>query len=124
MPRRKRNPIAEPDMSSERRSSTPLSQEARENQIISLAYDLAEQRLRDGTASAQEVTYWLRYGSRRDKLEQEALEAKNEVLRAKADMIKAAEKSERLYADAIRAFRAYGGEGDDEDYEEEGQEGY
>lgn len=118
MPRRKRNPLAEPDMPAERRSSTPLSQEARENQIISLAYDLVEQRLRDGTASAQEVTYWLRYGSRKDKLEQEMMEAKNEVLRAKADAIKAVEKSERMYAEAIRAFRAYGGEGDEEDYDD------
>lgn len=124
MPRRKRNPIGEPDLQQERRSATPLTQEARENQIISLAYDLAEQRLRDGTASAQEVTYWLRYGSRRDKLEQEMMEAKNEVLRAKADAIKAVEKSERLYADAIRAFRAYGGDGDEEDYEDTEQEGY
>ena len=119
MPRRKRNPIAEPDMSVERRSSTPLSQEARENNIISLAMDLAEQRLRDGTASAQEVTYWLRYGSQRDKLEREMMEAKNELLKAKADAIKAAEKSELLYAEAIKAFRLYEGAGSDEEYEED-----
>lgn len=119
MPRRKKNPIAEPDMQAERRSSTPLSQEARENMIISLAFDLAEQRLRDGTATGQEVTYWLRYGSQRDKLEREMMEQKAELLKAKTDAIKAAEKTELLYADAIRAFRAYAGEGDDEEYDED-----
>lgn len=119
MPRRKKNPIAEPDMPVERRSSTPLSQEARENMIISLAFDLAEQRLRDGTATGQEVTYWLRYGSQRDKLEREMMEQKAELLKAKTDAIKAAEKTELLYADAIRAFRTYAGEGDDEEYDED-----
>ena len=119
MPRRKRTPIAEPDMAPERRSTTPLSQDARENNIISLAMDLAEQRLRDGTASAQEVCYWLRYGSQRDRLERENMEAKNELLKAKADAIKAAEKSEMLYAEAIKAFRLYGGDGDAEDYGDE-----
>lgn len=119
MPRRKRTPIGEPDLAPERRSTTPLSQDARENNIISLAMDLAEQRLRDGTASAQEVCYWLRYGSQRDKLERANMEAKNELLKAKAEAIKAVEKSEKLYADAIRAFRMYGGEGEDGDYEDE-----
>jgi hypothetical protein len=103
----------------ERRSSTPLSQEARENNIISLAMDLAEQRLRDGTASAQEVTYWLRYGSQRDRLEREMMEQKAELLKAKTDAIKAAEKSELLYAEAIKAFRLYEGAGSDEEYEED-----
>ncbi|MBR5298919.1 MAG: hypothetical protein IKU36_01575 [Bacteroidales bacterium] len=124
MPRRKKNPIAEPDMPAERRSSTPLSQEARENMIISLAFDLAEQRLRDGTATGQEVTYWLRYGSQRDKLEREMMEQKAELLKAKTDAIKAAEKTELLYADAIRAFRAYAGEGDDEEYDDVESEGF
>lgn len=124
MPRRKKNPIAEPDMPVERRSSTPLSQEARENMIISLAFDLAEQRLRDGTATGQEVTYWLRYGSQRDKLEREMMEQKAELLKAKTDAIKAAEKTELLYADAIRAFRAYAGEGDDEEYDDVESEGF
>ena len=98
--------------------SPPMTQEARETQLISLAMDLAEQRLRDGTASAQEITYYLRLGSQRDRLEREMLEAKNELLLAKTDAIKAAERTEQLYAEAIKAFRIYEGDGDEEDYDE------
>lgn len=109
----------EPNPIEQRLESPPMTQEARESRIISLAMDLAEQRLRDGTASSQEVTYWLRLGSRRDKLEQEMLEAKNELLLAKTEAIKAAERTEQLYAEAIKAFRIYEGEGDEEDYDDE-----
>jgi hypothetical protein len=100
------------------RSSPPLTQEARVTQLISLAQDLAEQRLRDGTASAQEITYYLRRGSERDKLEREALEAKNQLLAAKTEAIKSAENREQLYAEVLRAFRMYGGDGDDEEYDD------
>ncbi len=104
------------------RSSPPLTQEARETQLISLAQDLAEQRLRDGTASAQEITYYLRLGSQRDRLEREMLEEKNKLLAAKTEMIKSAERTEQLYAEAIKAFRMYGGDGDDEEYDDGGYE--
>ena len=117
MPRRKKNPLQE-DVP-QRHSSPPLTQEARETQLISLAMDLAEQRLRDGTASAQEITYYLRLGSQRDRLEREMLEAKNELLAAKTEAIKAAERTEELYAEAIKAFRLYGGDGEEEEYEDE-----
>ena len=101
-----------------RPSPPPMTQEARVTQLISLAEDLAEQRLRDGTASAQEITYYLRLGSERDKLEREALEAKNQLLAAKTEAIRAAENREQLYAEVLKAFRIYGGEGDEEDYED------
>lgn len=117
MPRRKKNPL--PDDAQQRHSTPPLTQEARETQLISLAMDLAEQRLRDGTASAQEITYYLRLGSQRDRLEREMLEAKNELLAAKTEAIKAAERTEELYAEAIKAFRLYGGDGEEEEYEDE-----
>lgn len=116
MPRRKRDPLP---VTEERLTPPPLTQEARETQIISLAMDLAEKRLREGTASSQEVTYWLRLGSRRDKLEQEMMEAKNELLLAKTEAIKAAERTEQLYAEAIKAFRIYEGEGEEEDYDDD-----
>ena len=103
----------------ERPSSPPMTQEAREMQMVSLATDLAEQRLRDGTASAQEITYYLRLGSQRDRLEREMLEAKNELLIAKKDALKAAEKSEQLYAEVLKAFSLYGGYASDEEYEDE-----
>lgn len=118
MPRPKKQDPRPLDTSNKRLSPPPMTQEARETQLISLAMDLAEQRLRDGTASAQEITYYLRLGSQRDRLEREMLEAKNELLAAKTEAIKGAERIEKLYAEAIQAFRVYGGDADDEDYDE------
>lgn len=119
MPRRAKQPLETPV---ERHSTPPLTEEARESKLISLAMDLAEQRLRDGTASAQEITYYLRLGSQRDKLEREMMEAKNALLQAKTELIKSTERQEELYAEAINAFRLYGGDGDEGDYEDEYQE--
>lgn len=97
----------------------PTTIEDRENQLISLAMDLAEQQLRDGTASAQVIAHYLRLGTQKDKLEREMLEAKNELLLAKTEAIKAAERSEALYEEAIKAFRTYGGYGGEEEYYDE-----
>lgn len=102
---------------SQRKTAPALTPEARENQLISLAMDRAEQQLRDGTASSQVIVHYLRLGTQKDRLEREMLEAKNELLLAKTEAIKAAERSEALYAEAIKAFRVYGGHGDEEDYE-------
>lgn len=118
MPRPKKQDPKPLDTSPKRLSSPPMTQEARETQLISLAMDLAEQRLRDGTASAQEITYYLRLGSQRERLERENMEVKNELLQAKTEAIKSAERVERLYAEAIQAFRVYGGDGEDEEYED------
>ena len=43
-----------------------LTPEARENQMISLAMDLAEKRLRDGSASSQEVTHFLKIAASKE----------------------------------------------------------
>lgn len=102
----------------------PLTPEARENYMISLAMDRAEEQLRDGTASAQVIVHYLRLGTRKDRIEQEQEELKNELLKAKTDAIKAAENTERLYAEAMKAFRYYGGEGEDEEYLDEDGEFY
>lgn len=115
MPRRKAQPVSEQQTVL---TPPPITQEARETALISRAMDLAEQRLREGTASAQEITYFLRLGSNRDRLEREMMEAKNELLLAKTQAIKAAEQREELYAEAIKAFRLYGGEGEEEEYDD------
>ena len=47
-----------------KRGRPALHPENREMQLTALAYDAAEQRLRDGTASAQEIVYFLKLGSR------------------------------------------------------------
>lgn len=94
------------------------SPENRENQLTSLAYDLAEERLRNGTASAQEIVYFLRIGSIREKKELEMMGKKNELMNAKTEALQSAKKVEELYSNAIKAFAAYRG-GSPEEYDEE-----
>ena len=101
-------------------NSTPmrpaLTPEARENQLISLAVDLAEQQLRDGTASSQVITHYLKLGSTKERIEKEILEKQKELISAKTDALQSAKRVEELYADAIKAFHKYSGQGDsDED---------
>lgn len=94
-----------------------LSPEARENQMISLAVDLAEQQLIDGTASSQVITHFLKLGTTKAELEKEKLKSENEVLRAKAKAIESSEETKILYENALKAMRNYAGYGDvyDED---------
>lgn len=99
-----------------------LTPEARENQMISLAIDLVEQRLRDGTASAQETTHFLKLATNKAKLERERFELENELIRAKTQALKDQADMKVLYADAIAAMRRYSGHGsdynDDEGYDD------
>ena len=101
---------------SSKRGRPALTPEARENQMIALAVDLAEQQLRDGTASSQVITHFLKLGTTRAELEKEKLAAENEVLRAKAKAIESGEEMKVLYEDAIKAMRNYAGCGDPDDY--------
>lgn len=95
---------------SSRKSVRPAtSPEARENQMISLAVDLAEQQLMDGTASSQVITHYLKLGTTRARLEKEKLERENELLRAKTKAIESAERVEELYSNAIAAMKRYSG---------------
>lgn len=93
-----------------------LTPEARENQLISLAVDLAEQQLRDGTASSQVITHYLKLGTTRERLEKELLEREVELKKAKTEAIQSAERIEKLYSEAITAMRNYGGRGDPGEY--------
>ena len=91
-----------------------LSPEARENQMISLAVDLVEKRLREGTASSAETTYYLRLSGSKARLEKEKLEEENKLLRAKTEALQAAKNTEEMYAEAIKAMGIYSGK-DEED---------
>lgn len=95
-----------------------LTPEARENQLIYLATDLAEKQLREGTASSQVITHYLKLGTMKEKIEREILEKQKDLLVAKTEMIQSAKKVEELYTEAISAMRRYSGHGDDE-YEPE-----
>jgi hypothetical protein len=107
------------DLSSSRPKRAPArSLEARENQLINLAYDVAEDQMRKGTARSQVITEFLKRGSTRDQLEKERLRHENELLKAKTDAIKSAKTVEELYGKALSAMRLYSGNGSDDDYED------
>lgn len=93
--------------------------EDRERQMINYAIDLAEQQLRDGTASSAVITHYLKLGSTRASLEVDKLRNENELLRAKAKQIESAEDTARKYQEAIDAMRRYQGVGGSPNYEEE-----
>lgn len=86
------------------------SEEGRESQLVSLAIDLAERQLAEGTASSQVMTHYLKLGSTRERLEQERLQNENELLRSKVDALKSAKRVEELYAEALHAMRTYSGQ--------------
>ena len=93
-----------------------LTPEARENQLISLAVDLAEKQMREGTASSQVITHYLKLGTSRERLEQKRIEQEIEQIKAKTKSIANEEKTMILYENAIKAMRKYNGYGDsDED---------
>lgn len=94
-----------------------LTPEARENQLIYLATDLAEQQLRDGTASSQVITHYLKLGSSKERLEQEILKENKKLLTAKTEALQSAKKMEELYTQAIAAMKRYSGQDNVEEEE-------
>lgn len=93
-----------------------LTPEARELQLVSLAIDLAEQQLREGTASSQVITHYLKLGTTTARLEREKLERENKLLAAKAEAIESDKERAKLYEEAIEAMRRYSGHGGSDDY--------
>jgi hypothetical protein len=87
-----------------------LTPEGRESQMIALAVDLAEEQLRDGTASSQVITHFLKLGTEKEKLEREKLNHENELLKAKTESLKSAQNVEALYKEALEAMRSYRGD--------------
>ena len=95
-----------------RRRPPATTPEARENQLISLAVDLAEKQLAKGTASSQVITHYLKMGSTKERIEKELLEKQKELIQAKTDAIQSTKKVEELYANALSAMRTYSGQED------------
>ena len=102
--------------SSSRKRRPALSPEARENQLISLAVDLAEKQLQEGTASSQVITHYLKLGSTKERLEKEKLEEENKLRRAKTENLQSQKRVEELYSEAIKAMRNYAGQGETDEY--------
>lgn len=103
------------DTGSSRAIRPALTPEARENQLISLAVDLAEKQLQEGTASSQVIAHYLKLGTTKTRLEKEKLERENELLRAKTESLQSAKRVEELYENAMKAFREYSGQDDYDD---------
>ena len=101
-----------------RPATTP---EGRENQMISLAVELAEKQLTDGTASAQVISHFLKLGSSRERLEQERIALENQLVQAKTDIMASQKNVEKLYTDALNAMRSYSGnpEPERDEYDED-----
>lgn len=91
------------------------TQTGRDNQLIALAYDLVEQRLKDGSATSQETTYFLKLAAQREKaeLEQAIMEEQRKLLVAKTDALRSAREVETLYSNALKAFQSYKSTADD-----------
>lgn len=107
-----------PPSLTKRKRKPAESPEERENQMIALAIDLAEQQLINGTASSQVITHFLKLGSTRERLEKEILTKQKELVEAKTENLHSAAKSEALYSNAIEAMRRYGGRSEEE-YDDE-----
>ena len=100
-------------------SGKRLTPEARENQLISLAYDLVEQRLRDGTATSQETTHFLKMGSIKSRLEMQILEEDAKLRKAKTEALESQKRTEELIKDGFAALRRYQGRYEEDIYDED-----
>ena len=103
MPRKKK------EVSNKKSAPPATTPEGRENQLIALAIDVAEKQLREGTASAQVVTHFLKLASSKEKLEREKLELENELIKAKTENLQSQKNIEELYSNAIVAMQTYSG---------------
>lgn len=101
--------------SSGKKGRPALSPEARQNQLIALTMDLVEDRLRNGTASSQETTHFLKLATTKYQLELEELRERNKLTIAKAEEIQGRKETKAMFEEAIRAMRTYSGQGGGDD---------
>ena len=89
------------------RQTPAITPEGREDQMIAYAIDLAEQQLRNGTASSQVITHYLKLGSMKERQERQKLEEEIKLLKAKTEAIKSEQERNELYSQVIEAIRTY-----------------
>lgn len=114
MSRRRKSDDDEPER---RRRAPARTPEARELELSSAAYDLAERQIIEGSASSQVITHFLKAGSMRERLEQQRIQHEIELMEVKQEQLKAQTRVEELYVDAIEAMRSYSGFGSSPDGE-------
>jgi len=92
-----------------RKPKPALTPEAREDQLVWEAMNLAEDQILAGTASPTVITHFLKLGSTRNQLEQAKIENETMLLKTKNESIKSAQHLEEVYTDAIAAMKSYQG---------------
>lgn len=102
--------------SSSRPRRPAISPDARMNQLTGLAVDLAEQQLRDGTASSQVITHFLKYATKEKEIELQILERQRDLIEAKTDQVRSQEADNVDYKEVIRAIKEYQGRGEEDEY--------
>ena len=85
-----------------------VSDEQREKRLCDLALTKVEERMRNGEATAMEYSHFLRLAAERNKMEQEEMRCKIELLKAKTEAIAEAKKSAVDYAAVLKAMTDYG----------------
>ena len=106
-------------MSSKKKLKPATSPEARENQLVALAVDLAERQLLEGTASSQVITHYLKLGSTKERLEKDILEKRKDLITAQTEGLKSEKRVEELYSEVLTAMKTYGGFGKEEEDDDE-----
>jgi hypothetical protein len=101
-----RQRVPEPRRRGRRPATTP---EARELELSSAAYDLAEEQIMSGTASSQVITHFLKAGSSRERLEQERMAHEIQLMEVKKEQLEGQKRVEELYINALEAMRGYSG---------------
>lgn len=87
----------------------PIDPGAREQQMIGLAVDLAEQKLRDGTATSQIIEHYLKLASTKANLDLELARQQLLLTQAKTEAIQTENSGKRDYDEVLRAMRSYQG---------------
>ena len=105
-----------PERKTKRQS--PRSVKAKENEMINLAMDEAERRMKDGTASSQIITHYLKLGSVKERLEEDILEEKKKLLIAQTEAIESAKRVEKLYSRAIQMMKFYNPDSEEDDFDD------
>lgn len=102
--------------SNTKKSRSPArSPEEQENRMINYAMDLAEKQLKEGTASSQVITHFLKAASSKERLEREKLEMENDLIKARIEVLQSQQRIEELYSQALNAMRIYSGQGTPDD---------
>lgn len=85
----------------------PLTDEAQETKLVSLALQQAQIQLEEGTASSQIVTHFLRLGSIKAQVELEKLELENKLLEEKILAERSGQQLNEMFTEVLAALKSY-----------------